>query len=62
MTERQRAIWVIAAGFGALFVCLNLFDLVFVDGDVGRDLFTIVLGAALTFVAVAKARGWQGLE
>jgi hypothetical protein len=62
VTERQRTIWVIAAGFGALFVFFNVFDLVFVEGDVGRDLFTIALGAVLTLVAIAKARGWKGLD
>jgi hypothetical protein len=55
-------IWFLAAVFGVLFVLLSLVRLVFLDGDVARDLVAIGLGSLLTVVAFARSRGWKGVR
>ncbi|HET9461118.1 MAG TPA: hypothetical protein VFO56_04210 [Gaiellaceae bacterium] len=51
-----------AAGFGVLFVLLNVVNLVFLEGDVARDLVAIALGVLVAAVAYARARGWKGVR
>ncbi len=62
MSDRQTRIWLVAAGFGAVFALLNLVNLVFVAGDVVRDLVAIALGALLVILFYARSRGWQGVR
>jgi len=58
----QNGIWLVAAGFGVLFVLLNVVNLVFLEGDVARDLVAIALGVLMAAVAYARARGWKGVR
>lgn len=63
MTERDTRVWMpLAAVLGVVMALLNLANLVFVDGDVARDVVAMGLGGLLVAVAVARYRGWRGLR
>jgi hypothetical protein len=59
MTGRN-LLWLAGAALGAVFVALNLVNLVAIDGDVGRDVVGLVLGAVMTAAALARYLGWRG--
>jgi hypothetical protein len=62
MTEGHTRVWMpMAAAFGAVFVLLNLVNLVFIDGDRARDIVAMSLGGLVVAVALARYRGWRGL-
>ena len=52
--------WLAGAALGALFVVLNAVNLAAIDGDVGRDLLGLLLGAVMTAAALARYLGWRG--
>ena len=63
MTERDTRVWMpLAVVLGVLMALLNLANLVFVEGDVARDVVAMGLGGLLVVVAVARYRGWRGLR
>jgi hypothetical protein len=57
-----RSWWLAGAALGIGFALLNLVELVFVDGDVPRDLVGVVLGCVMVAAAFARLRGWTGLR
>jgi hypothetical protein len=62
MTSGRRWWWLAGAVLGVLFVLLNLADLVFSDGDSGRDLVGMALGGVMAIVAFGRYRGWTGVR
>jgi hypothetical protein len=61
MSERQAGVWFLGVVFGVVFLLLNLVNLLFLDGEVVRDLVAIGLGGLLAVVSFARARGWKGV-
>jgi hypothetical protein len=60
VSERDARIWLMAAGFGAVFALLNVVNLVFVAGDVVRDVAAAGIGAFVAILGYARSRGWKG--
>jgi hypothetical protein len=57
-----RTWWIGGLALGVGFVFVNLVELAFVGGDVTRDLVGVALGCVMVAAAVARLRGWKGLQ
>ncbi len=60
MTSGRNLWWLAGAALGAVFVTVNVVNLVAIDGDAGRDLVGVLLGAVMTAAALARYLGWRG--
>jgi hypothetical protein len=59
VTGNRNVWWLVGVALGAVFVVLNLVNLVAIGGDVGRDLLGLALGAVMTAAALARYLGWK---
>ena len=57
-----RTWWIAGLALGVGFVFLTLVELAVVDGDATRDVVGIGLGCVMVAAAVARLRGWKGVQ
>jgi hypothetical protein len=60
MTSGRSLWWLAGAALGALFVALNVVNLIAIDGDIARDLVGLALGTIMVAAALARYLGWRG--
>jgi hypothetical protein len=61
MSESGNNWWLVGAVLGVLFTLLNLANLIFLDGEVARDLIAVAIGIVWSMAAYARYLGWKGL-